>query len=75
MKTILLGIIHLYQMTLSRALPPTCRFTPSCSQYSFEAIERYGALRGGWMAVKRISRCHPFNPGGYDPVPDLEEDK
>ena len=75
MKAILLGIIRLYQMTLSRALPPTCRFTPSCSQYSFEAIDRYGALRGGWMAVKRISRCHPFNPGGYDPVPDPEEDK
>jgi putative membrane protein insertion efficiency factor len=75
MKAILLGIIRLYQMTLSRALPPTCRFTPSCSQYSFEAIDRYGALRGGWMAVKRISRCHPFNPGGYDPVPDIEEDK
>jgi putative membrane protein insertion efficiency factor len=75
MKAILLGIIRLYQMTLSRALAPTCRFTPSCSQYSFEAIDRYGALRGGWMAVKRISRCHPFNPGGYDPVPDLEEDK
>jgi putative membrane protein insertion efficiency factor len=75
MKTILLGIIRLYQLTLSRALPPTCRFTPSCSQYSFEAIERYGALRGGWLALKRISRCHPFNPGGYDPVPNLEEDK
>ncbi|MBN1810757.1 MAG: membrane protein insertion efficiency factor YidD [Anaerolineae bacterium] len=75
MKTILLGIIRLYQMTLSRAFPPTCRFTPSCSQYSFEAIERYGALKGGWMAIKRVSRCHPFNPGGYDPVPDLEEDK
>jgi putative membrane protein insertion efficiency factor len=75
MKTILLGIIRLYQMTLSRALPPTCRFTPSCSEYSFEAIERYGALHGGWLAIKRISRCHPFNPGGYDPVPDIEEDK
>lgn len=75
MKAILLGIIRLYQMTLSRALPPTCRFTPSCSQYSFEAIDRYGALRGGWMAVKRISRCHPFSPGGYDPVPVPEEDK
>jgi putative membrane protein insertion efficiency factor len=71
MKTILLGIIRLYQMTLSRALPPTCRFYPSCSQYSYEAIDRYGALRGGWLAVKRISRCHPFNPGGYDPVPEL----
>ncbi|MFL7794480.1 MAG: membrane protein insertion efficiency factor YidD [Anaerolineae bacterium] len=75
MRTILLGVIRLYQKTLSRALPPTCRFHPTCSQYSYEAIARYGALRGGWLAVKRISHCHPFNPGGYDPVPDLEEDK
>lgn len=75
MRTILLGVIRLYQKTLSRALPPTCRFHPTCSQYSYEAIARYGALRGGWLAVKRVSRCHPLNPGGYDPVPDLEEDK
>jgi hypothetical protein len=75
MRTILLGVIRLYQKTLSRALPPTCRFHPTCSQYSYDAIARYGALRGGWLAVKRISRCHPLNPGGYDPVPDLEEDK
>jgi hypothetical protein len=71
MKHILLGLIRLYQLTLSRALPPTCRFYPSCSQYSYEAISRYGPWRGGWMAAKRISRCHPFNPGGLDPVPDL----
>jgi putative membrane protein insertion efficiency factor len=75
MRTVLLWIIRLYQKTLSRMLPPACRFRPTCSQYSYEAINRYGALRGGWLAVKRISRCHPFNPGGYDPVPDLEEDK
>jgi len=71
MKHVLLGIIRLYQSTLSRALPPTCRFSPSCSQYAHEAISRYGTLRGGWLAIKRISRCHPLNPGGYDPVPDL----
>lgn len=75
MKAVLLALIRLYQLTLSRALPPTCRFEPSCSQYGYQAIERFGALRGGWMAVKRLARCHPFNPGGYDPVPELEEDR
>ena len=75
MKAILLGLIRLYQMTFSRALPPTCRFYPSCSHYGYEAISRYGAWRGGWLAVKRVARCHPLNPGGYDPVPDLEEDR
>lgn len=71
MKHILLGLIRLYQLTLSRALPPTCRFYPSCSQYSYEAISRYGPWRGGWLAAKRVFRCHPLNPGGFDPVPDL----
>jgi len=69
MKYILMGLIRLYQMTLSRLMPPSCRFTPSCSHYGYEAIRRYGALKGGWMAVKRVGRCHPLNPGGYDPVP------
>ena len=69
MKTIVMALIRLYQNTLSRALPPTCRFYPSCSQYTYEAISRYGFWRGGWLGVKRIARCHPFNPGGYDPVP------
>jgi len=64
----LLGI-RLYQLTLSRVLPPSCRFTPSCSVYTYQAIEKYGFFKGGWLGVKRISRCHPFNPGGYDPVP------
>jgi len=73
MRSVLLGMIRLYQMTYSRALPPTCRFVPSCSQYGYEAIARYGAWHGGWLAVKRIVRCHPFNPGGYDPVPNLKE--
>ncbi|HVC32251.1 MAG TPA: membrane protein insertion efficiency factor YidD [Chloroflexota bacterium] len=68
MKTIALGMIRLYQRTLSRVLPPACRFYPSCSQYAYEAIARYGVIRGGWLAIGRLSRCHPFNPGGYDPV-------
>ena len=72
MRSVLLGAIRLYQITLSRVLPPTCRFLPSCSQYSYEAISRYGVSRGGWLAVKRVARCHPFNPGGYDPVPELD---
>lgn len=71
MKYILLGLIRLYQLTLSRVLPPTCRFYPSCSQYSYEAISRYGPWRGGSLAVRRVIRCHPLNPGGFDPVPDL----
>lgn len=64
-----MGLIRLYQMTLSRILPPSCRFTPSCSHYGYEAIRKYGALKGGWLAIKRVARCHPLNPGGYDPVP------
>ena len=72
MKSVLLGAIRLYQMTLSRVLPPSCRFEPSCSEYGYQAIARYGVWRGGWLTIKRLSRCHPLNPGGYDPVPDLE---
>lgn len=69
MRTIALALIRLWQLTFSRILPPSCRFVPSCSQYGYEAISRYGFVRGGWLAVKRVARCHPFNPGGYDPVP------
>jgi uncharacterized protein len=69
MKQILLVLIRIYQKTLSRILPPSCRFTPSCSHYGYDAINKYGAFKGGWMAAKRIARCHPFSPGGYDPVP------
>ena len=72
MSFVLLGMIRLYQVTLSRVLPPTCRFEPSCAQYSYEALARYGVWRGGWLAIKRVARCHPLNPGGYDPVPDLK---
>lgn len=70
MRVVLLGAIRLYQHTFSRVLPAnTCRFYPTCSQYSYEAIARYGAWRGGGMAVRRLARCHPFHPGGLDPVP------
>lgn len=69
MKFLALGIIRFYQRLLSPFLPPSCRFVPSCSQYSFEAITHFGIVKGGWLAVKRILRCQPLNPGGYDPVP------
>jgi putative membrane protein insertion efficiency factor len=64
-----LALIRLYQMTLSSAFPGTCRFYPTCSHYGYQAIARYGLLKGGLMAIWRILRCQPFNPGGYDPVP------
>ena len=69
MKTVVLGVIKLYQRFVSPLLPPSCRFVPSCSRYAYEAIEKHGLLKGGWLGIKRISRCHPFNAGGYDPVP------
>jgi len=69
MKTVVLGAIKLYQRFLTPLLPPSCRFVPSCSRYAHEAIEKHGLLKGGWLGIKRISRCHPFNAGGYDPVP------
>lgn len=68
-RRILIGAIRIYQMTISRALPPSCRYYPSCSEYTLQAVSKYGVLRGGWLGAKRISRCHPFHPGGYDPVP------
>ncbi|NWG05332.1 MAG: membrane protein insertion efficiency factor YidD [Chloroflexi bacterium] len=65
-----LALIRLYQMTLSKGLPPnTCRFYPSCSHYGYQAVYKHGALKGSLMAVWRVLRCNPFNPGGYDPVP------
>ncbi len=70
MKYIGMGLIRFYQLTLSQVFPSSCRFTPSCSAYGYQAIEKYGLLRGSVMAVKRIGRCHPFYHGNlYDPVP------
>ncbi|MDM8528949.1 membrane protein insertion efficiency factor YidD [Anaerolineales bacterium HSG24] len=69
MKYLALGIIRFYQKFISPLYPPACRFEPSCSHYAHQAIEKYGLFKGGWLATKRIGRCHPFNPGGYDPVP------
>lgn len=68
MKQIAILLIKMYRLFISPLKPPTCRFMPTCSEYSLQAIEKYGMLRGGGMAMKRILRCHPFHPGGYDPV-------
>lgn len=70
MRALLTSPIRLYQRLLSPLLGPRCRFHPSCSHYAIEAIERHGAVRGGWLAARRITRCHPLNEGGFDPVPD-----
>ncbi len=68
MKKLPLAMIRFYQLGISPLTPPTCRHIPTCSQYAIEAIERYGALKGCYLAFRRILRCHPFCPGGYDPV-------
>ena len=70
MKKLLLKMISFYKRNISPTRPPSCRFTPTCSAYAYEAINKYGALKGGWLALKRICRCHPFYKGDfYDPVP------
>ena len=76
MKKVLLALVKFYRVAISPYRPPCCRYIPTCSQYALEAIEKYGALKGGWLAVKggaltvwRILRCNPFHKGGYDPVP------
>jgi putative membrane protein insertion efficiency factor len=68
MKKIAIMMIQGYRLFISPLKPPTCRFVPTCSEYALQAIDKYGVIRGGIMAGKRILRCHPFHPGGYDPV-------
>jgi uncharacterized protein len=69
MRWLLVALLRGYKRFLSPMLPPMCRFEPTCSIYMMQAIEKYGALRGTWLGIRRLSRCHVFNPGGWDPVP------
>jgi uncharacterized protein len=69
MRTVLVILVRGYQIVLSPLLPAACRYYPSCSAYAIEALERHGAIRGSWLAMRRIARCNPFRPGGFDPVP------
>ena len=68
MKLVFIALLRFYKAGVSPLLPPSCRFVPTCSEYAMEAIERYGALKGSWMGLRRLLRCHPFHPGGFDPV-------
>lgn len=69
MKNLMIWLIRWYQTSISPLTPPSCRYTPTCSQYTLEAIQKYGALKGLWLGIKRIARCHPWGGSGYDPVP------
>ena len=73
MKILLLYAVRFYRKLISPFFPPTCRFYPSCSQYALEAIETYGVLKGSWMALRRLSKCHPYHPGGYDPLTEPQK--
>ena len=73
MKTILMKLIRFYQIAISPLKPPSCRFYPTCSHYGLEAIKVHGALKGSWLTIIRILKCHPFHPGGFDPVPEKKE--
>ncbi len=72
-RAALMLLVRLYRAIVSPMLPQACRFYPSCSAYALGALERHGALRGSWLAARRLCRCHPFHPGGIDPVPELRE--
>lgn len=69
MRVIALSLIRFYQKCISPIKPPSCRFVPTCSTYSYEAIKQYGVVKGGWLALRRLAKCHPFHPGGIDRVP------
>lgn len=69
MKYLLIFLVRFYQVVVSPLKPPSCRYTPTCSQYALEALKKYGAFKGGWLAIKRISSCHPWGGSGYDPIP------
>lgn len=69
LKKLILGLIWVYQRMISPLTPASCRYTPTCSSYAVQAVNRYGPFRGGWLALKRIGRCHPWGGSGYDPVP------
>ena len=70
MKTVILLLIKFYQKAISPMFPPSCRFYPTCSAYSYEAVATHGVFKGLWLAIKRISKCHPWHKGGFDPVPE-----
>ncbi|MDX1639759.1 MAG: membrane protein insertion efficiency factor YidD [Balneolaceae bacterium] len=74
MKYLLIGIVRLYQLIISPYLPSSCRYHPTCSQYGIEALRRHGALKGSWLTIRRLLRCHPWGEGGYDPVPGAEHE-
>jgi len=74
MRRLILGLIRIYQLTLSPLLGSNCRFQPTCSAYATEAIKKHGVLKGGYLSFRRLIKCHPFHEGGYDPVPDTVED-
>jgi putative membrane protein insertion efficiency factor len=73
LKKIVMGVIRFYQVAISPLKPPTCRFYPTCSHYGLEAVNRFGPIKGSWLALIRILKCHPFHPGGIDPVPEKKE--
>ncbi|HEY9863224.1 MAG TPA: membrane protein insertion efficiency factor YidD [Candidatus Obscuribacterales bacterium] len=73
-KNLFIILIKGYRLVISPLFPPACRFHPTCSQYAIEAIETFGIVQGSWLALKRILRCHPYHPGGYDPIPPKPED-
>lgn len=75
MKTIVMAFIKFYQKYISPLTPPSCRFYPTCSHYGLEAVEKHGAVKGIWLAILRILKCHPFHKGGFDPVPEKKVDK